>query len=329
VSTVSGIGPLNIGSIPRTSQAQAMRGVDVRQAVEQVASAVLEQTLHQMGKEPSENTSRLSRLEQIDPTLARNYQALLDFIAQQDPEAAESLNRLLDGFLNAAAGFGSGGAPAGKETAAPSSEQFQIALEATYVQLRAETADGTVVTAERVEVVFSAQLQRVQGSADPLVLDLNGDGFETTTAEYGHDFDLNADGRIVRAATVTGGDALLVYDRNRNGLIDDGSELFGDQNGATDGFAELARYDQNQDGWIDASDDIYALLGVFQDRNRNGRTDAGELQRLADINIAALQLHAQKVDGDSNGNRIDSVAVFRRTDGSEGLLGELYFNYLA
>lgn len=312
------------------SEASNGRRVDVRRTVEEVSSQVLEQAIHQSNPtsrdEPA--ATRISRLSQIDPSLAKNYQALLDFIAQQDPDAAETLNRTLDSVLESASGFGSARSASGPSTAAPTTQEFQIALQATYTELRAELADGTTITAERVEIVFSAQMQRARGAADPLVLDLDGNGFDTTTAEAGHDFDLLGDGSIVRAATVTGGDALLVYDRNQNGIIDDGTELFGDQNGAVDGFAELARYDQNADRQIDANDEIYALLGVFQDRNRNGQTDPGELQRLADINIASIQLNARKVDGDSNGNRIDSVATFQRTDGMQGSVGELFFNYI-
>ena len=59
---------------------------------------------------------------------------------------------------------------------------------------------------------------------------------------------------------MTGGDAFLAIDRNGNGSIDDGTELFGDQNGAAHGFAELAKFDSNHDGVINAQDDDFDKL---------------------------------------------------------------------
>ena len=59
--------------------------------------------------------------------------------------------------------------------------------------------------------------------------------------------DLDADGRMDSISVPTGDDALLALDRNGNGRIDDGRELFGDQHGAANGFAELARFDDNGD----------------------------------------------------------------------------------
>ncbi len=88
---------------------------------------------------------------------------------------------------------------------------------------------------------------------DPLVLDLAGNGFSTRGLDDAVRFDLDADGRTDRISAPSGDDALLALDRNNNGRIDDGRELFGDQNGAANGFAELGKYDDNGDGRIDAA----------------------------------------------------------------------------
>ena len=96
---------------------------------------------------------------------------------------------------------------------------------------------------------------------DPLILDLNGDGVKTTdlTGSTTH-FDLDANGFAERVGWVSASDGLLVLDRNGNGKIDDGTELFGDrtllQDGtlATSGFEALAEFDSNQDGIIDENE---------------------------------------------------------------------------
>lgn len=301
---------------------------EVLQTVERTSAQMLDQILQRYAPETS-TSSTVNRLQQLAPNLSTNYQALLEFVAQQDPEAAQRLAETMDSVLAQLQGQGSSGSqPSGQPTRVPTSEQLQFAMEATFTELRAQLADGTVISAESVEIVFSTSLQSAMGVADPLVLDLNDNGFETTDPTGGHDFDILGTGHKVRSATVTGGDALLVYDRNRNGQIDDGTELFGDQNGAIDGFAELAKYDQNADGRIDQNDEIFSSLALFQDRNRNGKTDVGELQSLADSQIASINLNASKVDENTNGNTVDQVATFQRSDGTVGRIGDLFFRYM-
>lgn len=77
-------------------------------------------------------------------------------------------------------------------------------------------------------------------------------------------FDLDADGRMDSISVPTGDDALLALDRNGNGRIDDGRELFGDQHGAVNGFAELARFDDNGNGRIDAADAVFDQLRLLR-----------------------------------------------------------------
>jgi hypothetical protein len=85
---------------------------------------------------------------------------------------------------------------------------------------------------------------------DPIVFDLDGDGIELTDTANGVRFDITGTGKAVQTAWVRGGDALLAWDRNGNGKIDSGLELFGDQRGATNGFEELRKLDTNSDGFI-------------------------------------------------------------------------------
>ena len=168
-----------------------------------------------------------------------------------------------------------------------------------------------------------------EGYADPLVLDLNGNGqYDLTTAANGHNFDITGTGQVVRSATTSNGDGLLALDRNGNGRIDNGTELFGDQNGSRDGFSELARYDDNGDGRINALDRIFSELRVFQDIDRDGETDDGELRKLSDFGIVEFRLEIQSANEVINGSRIIAESTFVREDGSEGRVGDALFHFL-
>ena len=82
-------------------------------------------------------------------------------------------------------------------------------------------------------------------------------------------FDITGDGRQDQVSWVAPSDGFLVYDRNGNGYIDSGKELFGDQHGASNGFEELAKFDGDGNGIIDDNDDIFDNLRVWQDHNGN------------------------------------------------------------
>lgn len=118
---------------------------------------------------------------------------------------------------------------------------------------------------------------------DPLILDLDGDGIETTNISSGAYFDLDNNGFAEKSGWVNSDDGILVMDRNGDGIINDGQELFGDQtllsNGqrATDGFQALADLDTNGDGKIDVNDSDYSNIHVWRDMNSDGYSSADEL----------------------------------------------------
>ena len=167
---------------------------------------------------------------------------------------------------------------------------------------------------------------------DPLALDLDGDSLETVgiTATQQTLFDHDGDGIRTGTGWVKGDDALLVLDRNANGTIDNGGELFGVDtvmsNGqkASSGFAALTDLDSNGDGVFDNRDAQYANVQVWRDLDQDGISDAGELQTLAEAGIASIALN--KTAGTvnfGNGNTQSASATFTRTDGSTGTVGDL------
>ncbi|MBQ9618903.1 MAG: hypothetical protein IJR44_00240, partial [Neisseriaceae bacterium] len=161
---------------------------------------------------------------------------------------------------------------------------------------------------------------------DPLVLDLDGDGIELIS-ENNYDgvlFDLNGNGIKVATQWVKGDDGLLVLDRNGNGLIDDGSELFGQDtpktfitDTITDGFSALRQLDHNRDGKIDANDADFKNIKVWRDINSDGISQEDELFSLEELKITSLDVET----GIKNGH-----STFTKEYGTTGKLSDIHFD---
>lgn len=157
--------------------------------------------------------------------------------------------------------------------------------------------------------------------SDPIVLDLDGDGVELTSAEDGVRFDHNADGTSEKAGWVGADDGLLVLDVDGSGRIENGTEVFSEVfNGGSyaNSLEALASLDDNADGIIDANDSAFGDIAVWQDANSDGVTQDGELKSLAELGIEAIGLEADSVYKDVAGNSVYAEGGFRKADGSVG-----------
>jgi hypothetical protein len=152
-----------------------------------------------------------------------------------------------------------------------------------------QTADGREIDLQidlsmSREFYESTEVHLRAGDAltDPLVINFDG-----TAAELGDEklqLDIDLDGSVDQVAWVTPGSGMLALDRDGNGTVTDGSELFGPASG--NGFAELAAHDEDGNGWIDEGDSVFDRLRVWT-RDTEGQE---KLLALGQTGVGAIYL---------------------------------------
>jgi len=172
----------------------------------------------------------------------------------------------------------------------------------------------------------------------PILVDTAGDGYHLTSADEGVVFDIDANGVLAEKIAWTepdGDDGWLVFDRNGNGRIDSGEELFGSRTPAyattpeprtENGFDALLLLEGpdygsgKPDRIIDARDAVYSRLRLWFDRNHNGISEADELVSLPDAGVLALSSdYKEDARRDQYGNKFSlrGKALFRGPQGQE------------
>ena len=166
---------------------------------------------------------------------------------------------------------------------------------------------------------------------DPLVLDLDGDGLETLSAD-GHRgalFDHDGDGIRTATGWLKSDDGFLVYDRNNDGKINDLTELFSERfaSNTPHGFAALSSLDSNHDGKVDALDEQFSRLKVWRDLNEDGQSSPEELFTLSQLNIRALYTHFEAQDQWQGGNHLTHLGQYETEEGHRHAMGDINFGY--
>jgi len=180
------------------------------------------------------------------------------------------------------------------------------------------TSRGTVVTSDGRSIDFGIQVEMsrsyekafvAEGKeaiyTDPLVINLDTDAAALSDVSFY--FDLDCDGTEEEISTLAQGSGFLALDRNGDGKINDGSELFGAKSG--DGFADLAAYDQDGNGWIDENDAVFSRLSVW---TKCGDGEA-KLLSLKEAGVGAIFLGSQATQFGLSNSSQEDVGVIRRT----------------
>lgn len=196
-------------------------------------------------------------------------------------------------------------------------------------------------TSSIVEVLFGgaeADESDEEYDPSPLILDLDHRGFRFTDAKDGVEFDIDADGVMESIAWTRAGsgDAFLALDRNLNGFVDDGIELFGNYtsqpvSSEPNGFEALAIFDWpenggNGDGKISQSDAVYSSLILWTDTNHDGFSQYDEMNSLEwhEVSSISLQYH-ETWRTDKHGNLLRFNGHFRFEGAGSGNLTDVFF----
>ncbi len=198
---------------------------------------------------------------------------------------------------------------------------------------------GTVVTSNGQEISFDVNMEMSRSYmeqteisyiqkfpkilTDPLIINLDCNPVDIQDKTFM--FDLNCDGKKEEIAALAPGSGYLALDINGDGIINDGSELFGTSNG--DGFKDLAAYDSDGNGWIDEADDIYKRLTVWT-TNANGEP---VLMSLKEADVGAIYLGNSKTQFDLKDNdnnlkgRVRSSGIYLHENGTAGTVQQVDF----
>jgi len=230
---------------------------------------------------------------------------------------------------------------AGNATAAAQEGQTQQpqaqgwGLRYTYNELKYEkemakfSAEGEITTGDGKKINFNMNMEMSRekleqvhveikaGDAliDPLALNLDGMGVRLTDQKF--QFDLNSDGTPETISFLTQGSAFLVLDKNQNGLVDDGSELFGPS--TDNGFNELQTYDQDQNEWIDEKDPIFYQLNLWT-KDANGIDSLLPIQQ---FDIGAIYTKSTQTPLNLDSGQLKETGLYLTEDGNVHAIQEV------
>ena len=214
----------------------------------------------------------------------------------------------------------------------------QFAAEINYEKIQYEKenvnfkAEGKVITKDGKEIKFQlnfslnrelldyTKLNIKAGSAalvDPIIINFDGNLNEILSNSK-FNFDLDSDGTEENISLLNSGNGFLVFDRNDNGKVDNGSELFGTKTG--NGFEELKEYDNNKNNWIDEGDKIFDKLKVWIKTPSEDR-----LVSLKSSDIGSIYINNAPTPFSLNGGKLGNSSVYLTENGDVGMVSKIDF----
>ena len=172
------------------------------------------------------------------------------------------------------------------------------------------------------EYYETSQITEIVQMMDPLVINLDTNIASLSDQKF--EFDIDSDGILDSISSLEGGSGYLALDKNGDGIINDGSELFGTKSG--DGFKDLMIYDEDGNGWIDENDEIFSKLLIWS-KDENGND---ELYHLKEAGVGAICLQKASTDFSLNSlknnqanGQIRSTGIFLYENGNVGTMQQL------
>ncbi|WP_198301924.1 tandem-95 repeat protein [Curvibacter sp. AEP1-3] len=172
---------------------------------------------------------------------------------------------------------------------------------------------------------------RASSGGKPVAIDLNGDGIKYTDLDDSKVlFDINGDGARDLLSWTAADDGMIVFDKNGDGIIKDLDEVsfLSYLAGSMTDLEGLSGFDTDKDGRLTAKDAQWSKFGVWQDKNQDGVTDAGEFKGLDAWNIQAINLKSDQMMDQVGDVYIMGKSTFERSDGSTGEIADVAFRYL-
>lgn len=265
-------------------------------------------------------SKRVEELHQIRIQLLQQILGLMQNMSGKKNNFLDKASSALSDLMTMGSGY----------TSVTTMESYYEETEMTTFEAQgiAHTADGreinfgvSVSMSRKYTEYTSMQVARDIPLLDPLVINVGGG--VTNISDQHFYFDLDADGTEENVAGLENGSAFLAYDRNGDGIINNGLELFGAKSG--NGFADLSEFDIDGNGWIDESDAVFDMLKVWY-KDEQGQD---KLIGLKEADVGAIYLDRADTEFTSHGmdllinGRIRQTGMFLRESGGIGTVQQV------
>lgn len=328
--------------------------LEISDASKEMSKNLIEESEKQLKAKGAKNTESaleadaVSELEVRLKTMIRMLEVLRKASKGGNHRLSSNLERLWEQFngmtnkgdsifgkteAQAFSGRDAGSAPQSAENFTPWTKKTVKSAFYEETENTAYTAQGIVKTADGREIAFDVQLEMSRAFCskyeetsfqsyvltDPLVINL--DTTYGTVTDQKYLFDIDSDGEQDEISFVGEGSGFLALDKNNDGVVNDGNELFGTKSG--DGFKDLAAYDEDGNGWIDENDDVFDDLKVWM-KDKEGKDI---LLNLKEADVGAIYLgnvstefSLNSIDTNQTNGVVKSTGVFLKESGSAGTI---------